>query len=638
MPEKDLVFLESRLSEDNFEKLQILRNRKLNRFVAETLQRCNPKSVFICTDAEEDIQYVRRKAIEKGEETLLKNPNQTVHFDGYYDQARDKANTKYLVPPGTDLGASINWIDKDRGLNEIQSFLRNIMRGKEMYVRFFSLGPTNSVFSIAAVQITDSAYVAHSEDLLYRPGYEQFKKLDDPDEFFCVLHSAGELVDGVSANLDLRRIYIDIEDEIVYSVNTQYAGNTVGFKKLSLRLTIRKAARESWLAEHMFVMGVHGPQDRVTYFTGAFPSFCGKTSTSMIPGETIIGDDIAYLRRINGEIRAVNVESGIFGIIQDVNPDVDPLIWEVLNSPEEVIYSNILVADGLPYWCGDGRTHPERGRNFSGEWIQGKKDKEGNVIPASHKNARYTVRLRNFPNLDSRADDPAGVPVGGIIYGGRDSDTWVPVQQSFSWGHGVITMGASLESESTAATLGQEGVRSFQPMSNLDFLSIPLRRYIENHILFTAGLSRPPLIFAVNYFLKDKDGNYLNGMKDKYVWVKWMELRVNGEVGARQTPTGFIPKYEHLARLFKEVLQQEYTEADYTKQFTLRIPENLRKIDRLTQIYETQVKDTPQTLLQILEEQRSRLLQAQEEHGDYVPPDKSPRERRRRQDDVEKER
>ncbi len=620
MEEKYLKVLETRLSDVNYKKLMYLENPRLHRFIADAIELCNPDSIFIATDSTDDIKYIRQQATETGGETPLAMEGHTVHFDGYYDQARDKENTKYLVSPGDDLGININSIERERGLAEVRGYLENSMVGKEMYVRFFCLGPTHSVFSLSAVQVTDSAYVAHSEDLLYRPGYEQFKLLGDSEEFFCVLHSAGELENNVSVDLDMRRIYIDIHNEVVYSVNTQYAGNTVGFKKLSLRLTIRKAARESWLAEHMFVMGVHGHSGRITYFTGAFPSFCGKTSTSMVAGETIVGDDIAYLRRIDGQVYAVNVENGVFGIIQDVNPNNDPTLWKLLTSPREIIFSNVLVADGVAYWGGDGRQHPKRGVNYSGEWYPGKKDKEGNEIPASHKNARYTIKLRRFPNLDKRANDPNGVPVGGIIYGSRDSDTWVPVQQSFIWGHGVITMGASLESETTAATLGQEGVRKFQPMSNLDFLSIPLGRYIENHITFAIGMEHPPLIFAVNYFLKDKNGNYLNDIKDKYVWLKWMELRVNKDIKAIRTPTGFIPRFDDLAKLFKGVLNKDYSKEQYVEQFKLRIPENIKKLKRIENIYATQVSEAPRIFFDVMEEQRKRLLTARENYGDYVSP------------------
>ncbi len=615
-----LQFLEAKLEGDNYQKLTYIKNPKLHRFLADAIELCNPDSVFVCSDSADDIEFVRYLALKNGEETPLAIEGHTVHYDGYYDQGRDKANTKYLVPPGVNMGNSLNTIDKAEGLAEVTGFLKNSMAGKMMIVRFFSLGPTNSDFSISATQITDSAYVAHSEDLLYRSGYEQFKSIGDSPDFFRVLHSAGRLERMISADVDKRRIYIDLDEEIVYSVNSQYAGNTIGFKKLCLRLAIHRAHRERWLAEHMFVMGVHGPGGRVTYFTGAYPSGCGKTSTAMIPDETIVGDDIAYLRRKNDRVYAVNVESGIFGIIRDVNEKDDPLIWKVLTTPGEVIFSNILNANGTPYWLGDGRDHPDTGINHSGPWHAGDTDREGNVIPISHPNARYTFRLSALPNRDKRADDPEGVPVGGIIYGGRDSDTSVPVLESFTWFHGVVTMGASIESETTAATIGKTGVRAFQPMSNLDFVSVLLGRYLQSHLDFTAGLEHSPRIFASNYFLKGPDGQYVTNKNAKYVWIKWMELRVNGDVDAVHTPVGLIPAYEDLVRLFSERLGEDYTRQEYEKAFTLRIPENLAKIKRIETIYRERVMETPDILFDILGEQTERLEKTREKHGDYVSP------------------
>lgn len=620
MAEKYLRVLKSRLPADQYAKLEALDNEPLRAFLADAITLCDPESVFVCTDAPEDIEYIRRQAVATGEEKPLAMEGHTVHFDGYYDQARDKPNTKYLVPPGMDLGASLNSMDRREGLAEVRGLLAGSMRGRQMVVRFLCLGPTASPFSISGVQVTDSFYVAHSEDLLYRPGFEQFKLLGNSPGFFRVMHSCGRMKDGVSIDVAKRRIYIDIAEDCVYSVNTQYAGNTVGFKKLSLRLAIRKADREGWLTEHMLIMGVRGPGGRVTYLAGAFPSACGKTSTAMVPGETIVGDDIAYLRVIDGRVRAVNVECGIFGIIRDVNPENDPLIYDVLSKPGEVIFSNVLVKDGVPYWLGMGRELPTEGVNFSGEWFAGKRDRDGNEIPPAHKNARYTIALRNLANLDERADDPAGVPLGAIVYGGRDPDTWPPVQQSFDWAHGVVTMGASLESETTAATLGQEGVRSWQPMANLDFVSIPLGRYVQNHLDFAGGLERPPLVFGVNYFLKGRDGAYLTDIADKRVWLKWIELRVHGDVGAVRTPTGLIPAYEDLRRLFADVMGKEYTYEQYAEQFKVRVRENLAKIDRIEEIYRTQVADTPDLLFDLLQQQRERLTACAQEHGDYVDP------------------
>ncbi len=617
---REWEILKERCHPGHWERLKLLENSQLLDFISRYVSLCNPDKVFVRTDSPEDAEYIRRRAIQLREEQELRIKGHTVHFDGYYDQARDKENTRFLLTPDMDLGPGINSIDREEGLREIHLLLKDIMRGKELFVLFLSLGPVNSPFSIYAVQLTDSSYVAHSEDILYRPAYEVFKSRKGKISFFKYVHSAGELEGGVSKNVDKRRIYIDFLENIVYSINTQYAGNTIGLKKPSLRLAIRKADQEGWLAEHMFVMKVHGPGGRGSYFLGAYPSFCGKTSTCMVEGEKILGDDIAYLRKIGGKVRAVNVERGIFGIIKDVNEKDDPLIWEALHKEGEVIFTNILVKDGIPYWLGDGREPPEEGINFSGKWYKGKRDNEGNLIPYAHPNARYTIRLSVLGNCDPELENPEGVQVKGIIYGGRDSDTWPPVFESFNWEHGVITIGASLESETTAATLGKEGVRKFNPMANLDFLSIPIGKYIQNHLRFIEGLEEIPVIFGVNYFLKDEKGQYLTGMMDKRVWLKWMELRVNGEVKAINTPIGLLPRYPDLKVLFEKVLSQEYPYSRYREEFKIRIPENLAKIERVVNIYRRS-PETPEILFQILEEQKERLLKARKDLGDYPPPE-----------------
>jgi len=616
--------LKTRLSEGNYQKLVRIDNPGLHQFIAKYIEFCNPDKIFVCTDSSQDIDYIRQAALRNGEESELAIDGHTIHFDSYYDQGRDRQHTKILVPKGVDLGSSISTGDREQELKELHEILENMMEGKELYIRFFCLGPTNSEFSIPCLQLTDSSYVAHSEDLLYRPGYEEFIRQGASARFFKFVHSQGELDErNVSKNLDRRRIYIDLEDEIVYSTNTQYGGNTIGLKKLAMRLAINRGAKEGWLTEHMFIMGINGPGKRVTYFTGAFPSLCGKTSTAMLEKEVIVGDDIAYLRKKDGEVRAVNVEKGVFGIIMGVNSKDDPIQWKVLHSPGEIIFSNVLVAeDKQVFWIGKDGDAPSHGQNHSGEWFKGKTDDNSKEIPLSHPNARFTMELKLFENLDSRLDDPDGIAIGGFVYGGRDSDTCVPVEESFDWTHGIIIKGGSLESESTAATLGKEGVREFNPMSNLDFLSIPIGKYIQINLDFGEGLPNPPLIFSVNYFLKDKEGNFLNEKTDKKVWFKWMELRVHNDVGYIETPTGRIPEYEDLKRLFKEALDKDYTQEDYNNQFMVRIPENLAKIDRIKNIFETLVPDTPKKVFDALEAQRARLNKTREKYGDYILPAK----------------
>ncbi len=614
-----LDFLRNHLDAANLAKLAALGNERAWSFVADALSLLEPDSVLVATDDVADLASIRDLALATGEEGRLSMSGHTIHFDGYQDQGRDTFSTRYLLPQGVNLGPRINSIPKAQGLAEIQGLLAGAMRGRQMIVRFLVLGPVGSTFTIPCVQITDSAYVAHSEDLLYRPGYEEFRRRGNTADFFRFLHASGRLENGVSAEPAKRRVYIDLEDETVYAVNTQYAGNTVGLKKLALRLAIRKASREGWLAEHMFLMGAHGPGDRVTYFLGAFPSMCGKTSTAMIPGQTIVGDDLAYLRNVGGEVRAVNVERGIFGIIQDVNAHDDPVIWEALTRPGEVIFSNVLVQDGRPYWTGMGISVPAEGRNHAGAWRKGAKDAEGKEIPVSHPNSRYTLRIRELANRDLRAEDPDGVVAGGIIYGGRDSDTCVPVEQAFDWVHGVTTKAATIESETTAATLGQAGVRKFNLMSNLDFLSLHLGRYIRMHLDFGTGLRHPPMIFSVNYFLRGRDGAYLNDKLDKRVWLQWMELRVHGEAGAIETPTGLIPRHEDLARLFRVYLSKEYPREAYEEQFRIRIPELLAKLDRIDAVYRPE-PGVPEELFQQLASQRGRLEGLRTAKGDYVSP------------------
>ena len=618
---KPLNFLKTRLDAVHFERLEAIHNTGLHAFVADFVELCDPAKVMIITDSAEDLGFIREQSLAGGEESPLALPGQTVHFDAYEDQARDKEHTQILIPKGTDLGKHINTADREAGVREARGILKGIMKGRTMVVRFFCLGPTGSAFTVLSCQLTDSAYVAHSLDLLYRQGYEEFRRQGAGGRFFKTVHSQGELENGVSKNLSQRRVYMDTEDETVYSTNTQYGGNSLGLKKLSMRLAIQKASREGWLCEHMFVMGVNGPGQRRTYFTGAFPSLCGKTSTSMMTGESIVGDDIAYLRNVGGTMRAVNVEKGMFGIIMGINSKDDPILWKVLGQPNEIIFSNVLVLeDRSVYWIGKDGPVPPRGVNHSGEWTPGKRDAKGKEIDPSHKNARFTLDLKCLENADPKLNDPEGVAIGGVIYGGRDSSAWIPVRQSFDWTHGIVTIAASLESETTAATLSKEGVPTFDPMSNLDFVSIPVGRYIQNNLDFGKKLKTPPMIFGVNYFLKDENGKFLNEKTDKAVWLKWMELRVHGDVKAIRTPVGFIPTFKDLRRLFQSLQGKPYTEESYVRQFSIRAQRFLDKMERISGIYRTEIPGAPKELFDVIGREVERLREAKIRHGDVISP------------------
>ncbi|MFA5341133.1 MAG: phosphoenolpyruvate carboxykinase, partial [Clostridia bacterium] len=252
------ALLQSVMTKESFSKLVALENRKIVDFAGFFVEHCGPKSVYVCTDSEKDIQYVRDMALAQGEEEKLANSKQTIHWDSYDDQARDKKNTRYLVKKEKleDM-KTLNSLEYEQGYSEIMEISKDIMKGKDAVLQFFCEGPTQSIFSIPCVQFTDSWYVAHSEFILYRSAYSHFlnMKNDEKDNFFRFIHSAGQLDSkGNSINLEKRRIYMDTENNIVYSMNNQYAGNSVGLKKHSMRLAINKSRKEGWLCEHMFIM------------------------------------------------------------------------------------------------------------------------------------------------------------------------------------------------------------------------------------------------------------------------------------------------------------------------------------------------------------------------------------------------
>ncbi len=611
------------MDDSTLARLLRIKDPDLHKWIADLAQWLQPLKIYVLTGSREDMEYVRRRALENKEEHPTSTPKHTVHFDGPRDIARDRKNTRILVDPGVEL-PFVNTLERSKGLEEIKSIMKGIMKGKEMYVGFYCFGPKNSpLFTLHAVQVTDSAYVVHNENILYRPCYDEFVE-KAPNMFYArFVHSAGERDEhGWAKNIHLRRVYIDLKDYTAYTSNSQYGGNTIGLKKLMFRFCIYKGFQEGWLCEHMFIAGVKGPGDRITYFTGAFPAGCGKTSTTFV-SDTVVGDDLAIIKPVDGVPRAANPEIGMFGIIDGVNPEDDPILYRVLTDPSnEIIFSNVLLTKSGKVWWRGKPEDPEPGVNYAGEWWPGKRDEEGNPIPPSHPNARFTVSLRTLPILDPNVDNPLGVPVSAMIFGGRDPDTWVPVEEAFNWAHGIVTKAAALESEKTAAVLGKAGKREFNPFAILDFLSVHLGEFIKLHLDFAEKLDKVPRIYGVNYFLRDEaTGRFLNDKEDKRVWLKWMELRVHGEAEALETPTGLIPVYTDLEKLFRQELGKEYRVEDYEKQFTIRVDKHLEKIERIIQVYEA-VPRTPGIVLEILREQARRLKEAREKWGTRIPPSK----------------
>ena len=618
--------LKDKMSDESYAKLVKLENKKLYDYVGFWVDHCNPKTVYMCDDSEKDEEYVKEMSLKKGEERLLAKTDQTIHYDGYGDQARDRVNTRYIVyKENLKRMESLNSVEYEEGYNEILDISKNIMDGKDAVIKLFCEGPAFSEFTRPCIQFSDSWYVAHSEQILYRKAYKHFMEMEDKDDFYRFVHSAGQLDErGCSVNLDKRRIYMDTQNNIVYSMNDQYAGNSVGLKKHSMRLAINQSGQQGWLCEHMFVMAaVNEEKKRKSYFCGAFPSACGKTSTAMIPGELVVGDDIAYFRNIGGEYRAVNVEQGIFGIIRDVNSKDDPVIYANLLKPQETIFSNVLVgSDENPYWIGMGIETPKEGENHSGPgWFEGKKDSDGKEIGLAHSNSRYTMRLDYLENFDEEGFvDKRGVRVEGLLYGGRDSDTTVPVEEAKNYDEGIVLKAATLESESTSATLGAEGVRRIDPMANLDFISYPLGEYLMNNLKFVEGMKEVPKVFSMNYFLRGDDGNFCTSKLAKKVWLHWAEGRIHGDYDAYETPTGFIPKYEDVKALFSSLIDEDYSEEDYTYQFTFRCDNWLAKLDRVKEWYTKMDPNTARELFDRWDQGKKRIEEAKAKFGATIKP------------------
>jgi phosphoenolpyruvate carboxykinase (GTP) len=411
-----------------------------------------------------------------------------------------------------------------------------------------------------------------------------------------------------------------------FSMFCTYAGNTLLLKKGNHRFAVDLATyykKGEELSEHMFLTGLAGPGGRKTYFAGAYPSACGKTATAMIPGEQIVGDDIVYFKNIDGEFRGVNVEQGIFGIIKDVNANDDPVIYENAMKNQEVIFSNILQGpDKMPYWLGQGVDAPKEGLNHFGEWKEGIKDSKGNEVLIAHPNSRYTMRLDYLENFDKEGFDKTdGVKVQGILYGGRDSNTTVPVEESPSWKDGILLKACTLESETTAATLGKAGVRAASPMANMDFVSYPLGEYTINNIKFVEGMKEVPKIYSTNYFMKSADGDFMTSKLAKKVWLHWAEGRINNEYEALDTPTGKIPLYRDIKALFEELLPEEVlSEEDYTYLFTFRTDKWIAKLERTKEFFASKDSNLPAELNTYWDETIVRLKDIQSKYGNEIKP------------------
>jgi phosphoenolpyruvate carboxykinase (GTP) len=530
-------------------------NRHVRDWVEQCIEMCKPDDVYWCDGSAEERQTLLKRGL--AEKVLIelnqqKLPNCYLHRSNPNDVARSEQATFICTPSQDMAGATNNWMESRAAYAKLKGLFNGCMKGRTMYVVPFVMGPIGSPLAKVGIELTDSVYVAVSMGIMTRMGNIAWKQLDasiqegDPDappEFTRCLHSLGDV------NPERRFICHFPVDNTVWSFGSGYGGNALlGKKCLALRIASFLGQQQEWMAEHMLLMGATSPEGEKTYVAAAFPSSCGKTNFAMlIPPKkyrdagwkiTTVGDDIVWMRvdEKDGRLRAINPEAGYFGVVPGTNEQTNPNAIAAMS--KDTIYTNVaLLPDGDVWWEGKTETPPAKCIDWTGqEWTPSSGRK------AAHANSRFTAPMTNNPALDAAADDPAGVPVAAIIFGGRRSRAIPLVFQAFNWMHGVY-LGATLGSETTAAASGQVGVVRRDPMAMLPFIGYNIRDYLVHWFRMRKKMSDCPRIFHVNWFRKDENGKFLwPGFGENMRVLKWIIDRSRGRAYARETLIGWMPR------------------------------------------------------------------------------------------------
>jgi phosphoenolpyruvate carboxykinase (GTP) len=618
------------LDEINKKKLAKIQNEEALIKIANSINMCQPDKVFVNTGSTADVQWIREYSLSQGEEKQLAKAGHTIHFDLPQDQARLVKQTFYIINEGEKMSSLAKTVLRHEATDYVREFMPGVMKGKTLIVGFYSRGPVGAEAAFPAIEISSSGYVLHSAEILYRNCFSDFDaETQRTGLFFTNVHAEGN---NTPEDVPNARILMDRSWMTTFSTFCTYAGNTLLLKKGNHRFSVDYATYcklEEQLSEHMFITGMTGPGGRKTFFAGAAPSGCGKTTTAMV-GTDFVGDDLAqFWIDKSGVLRAINPEKGIFGIVEDVNREGDPYLMDCLRGEgTEVIWSNVLINDGVPHWVGNGEAAPEKGVNFQGEWFKGKTSSDGTAIPMSHKNSRCTLVASAIANHATElSEDPNGVPVKVITYSGRDSDTMPPVWVSINSDEGVA-IGASIVSKATAMEVGATGVNR-QPWANAPFIPGALADYMAAQFTFFNSKkfsdATRPIMAGLNYFLTHENrggtgSNLLGEKKDVRVWLGWLELFANGDVEAISTPIGFLPKYEDLVTLF-QTIDKQYPKSLYEMQFSLYIDKIVDRLELQRDAYSKE-PEIPEMLFNIYRKQVGELLELKEKFGAIIPMDK----------------
>jgi phosphoenolpyruvate carboxykinase (GTP) len=559
-----------------------------------------PARVVWCDGSENEAEALKAGMVRDGSLLRLRSdtyPNCYLYRSHASDVARTEHLTFICTERKEDAGPTNNWMPPAVAKEKVGNLFHGAMKGRTMYVLPYLMGPPSSPYCKVGVEVTDSPYVAISMRIMTRLGAVALRQLGNSSDFAPGLHALGDL------SPDRRFILHFPEERLIWSIGSGYGGNALlGKKCLSLRLASWMARQEGWLAEHMLILGLEDPSGKVSYMAAAFPSACGKTNLAMLVSPLAaqgyrvwtVGDDIAWMRiGADGRLWASNPENGFFGVAPGTGSHTNPNMMAAVQ--RDTIFTNVaFTPQGEPWWEGIGLPLPAGTLDWQGRLFSA--DESGapsKGTTAAHPNSRFTVPTRRCPSLSPRWEDPQGVPISAIIFGGRRARVAPLVYQSFDWEHGVY-VGATMASETTAAATGAVGVVRRDPMAMLPFCGYHMGDYFGHWLEMGRRLPNPPQIFHVNWFRVGDDGRFLwPGFGQNVRVLKWILQRVSSAADAREEAIGYVPTrssldldglglsgaaLDQLLSVDREAWQSEVSDHEgFLNMFGDRLPAELRQ-------------------------------------------------------------